>query len=438
MAVRAQDIRLLSNTRFRRLLGSRVLGQTAQNAFLYALLILVVKETGSSVQSAFLVVSFTLPAIVLGIPAGAVADILPKRFILTAGYLSRAAVVAAMIVYRDEVAFIFLLAVLFSSVGQFFAPAESASVPALVRREQLAAANSLMVFTLILGQVAGMVVLAPLLFKLLGSISVLVVASGLFVAAGWTVAAIPIGRAAPETTGPSGGVMEAILAGFRILRTNRRAFLAVSYLSLSVALAKVLVVLVPHYTEDVLGISAEDTVFVAAPAAIGAGLGLLLAPPLARLIGSWRVVAMGLALFLLGLLGLGLIVYVRDFVQENWDIGFTLVEERAGVPSVVTMTMILAIPLGLAFSLVNVAARAVMNQEAPQEYQGRVFAVQMAVADFLSLLPLLIVGAVADLVGVRATLLASAISATAVALYLALPPRAGPPRVPAERAVRAG
>jgi hypothetical protein len=79
MAVRPEDIRLLANPRFRRLLESRVLGQTAQNAMLYAMLILVVQESGSSVQSAILVAAFTLPGIVLSLPAGAAADVVPKR-----------------------------------------------------------------------------------------------------------------------------------------------------------------------------------------------------------------------------------------------------------------------------------------------------------------------------------------------------------------------
>src|SRR3972149_1479552 len=118
MAVQPEDIRLLRNPRFRRLLESRVIGQTAQNALLYTLLILVVEETGSSVQSTVLIMAFTIPSIILGIPAGTIADILPKRFTLTAGYLLRAAVVGALIYYRGDVWAIFLLAAAFSSVGQ--------------------------------------------------------------------------------------------------------------------------------------------------------------------------------------------------------------------------------------------------------------------------------------------------------------------------------
>ena len=439
MAVEPQDIRLLSNPRFRRLLQSRVLGQTAQNALLYTLLILVVEETGSSVQSTALIIAFTLPSVVLGIPAGAIADILPKRLTLTAGYLLRAAVVLALIIYGDHVWAIFLLAAAFSSVGQFFSPAEAAAVPAIVRQEQLPAANSLMVLALLLGQVAGMVVLAPFLFKIGGDVPVFIIVAILFVAAMWTVATIPAGLTALETAAAASlGFIDSMREGFRILRTQRYAYLAVVYLTTTIALSKVLVVLLPQYTKDVLHISAEDTVFVAAPAAIGAGVGLLLAPALARFLGSWRVVAFGFTLFLFGLMGLGLIVYVRDFIQANLDLGITFVEERVGVSSVITVTMILAIPLGLAFSLVSVGARAVMNETAPQHAQGRVFSVQMAAGDFLSLIPLLVIGAVADLVGVRATLLASAISALAAAAYLTFSRRFGPPPIVAQPPIQAG
>ena len=64
MAIQPADVGLLKNHRFRRLLESRLLGQVAQNALVYSL-ILVVEETGSSVRTAILLCAFTLPGIVL-------------------------------------------------------------------------------------------------------------------------------------------------------------------------------------------------------------------------------------------------------------------------------------------------------------------------------------------------------------------------------------
>ncbi|MFQ5351225.1 MAG: hypothetical protein ACE5EG_12350, partial [Thermoanaerobaculia bacterium] len=87
MAVQPEDVRLLANDRFRRLVESRAVGQIAQNAMLYTLLILVVNETGSSIHSTLLVAAWIIPSIVLGIPAGGLADILPRRPLLVLGTL---------------------------------------------------------------------------------------------------------------------------------------------------------------------------------------------------------------------------------------------------------------------------------------------------------------------------------------------------------------
>lgn len=435
MAIDAQDLGLLKNPRFRRLLEARILGQAAWNAMIYGLLILIVEDTGSSVYSTLLIVAMTLPSILFGIPGGALADMLPLRFSLTAGYLLRAGVAGALIYYREDLLYIYLLVFAASCVGQVFTPAEARTVPAVVRREQLSSAQSLMILTLIMGQIVGAVTLAPILIKLIDPVAVFAVVFLLFLGASYIIGwmASGFGSApgdAADDSRPKMGVLEAMREGFRILRTKRHAYLAIIYLVTAITMSKVLIVLLPKYTEDVLNIAPEDTVFVAAPAAIGAGMGLIMAPPLARWFGSWRVVAIGFTVLMLGLIGLGLVVYVRDFIQSNLDFGITFVEEEVGVSSVITVSMLLAMPVGFAFTLVAVAARVVMNEEAPQEAQGRVFAVQMAVGDFLSLLPLLLVGVVADVMGVRATLLATSLAAVALAMYLTFSSRFGPPRRP--------
>jgi hypothetical protein len=338
---------------------------------------------------------------------------------MTAGYLTRAGIALALVHYNGQLGYIYLLVAAHSSVGQLFGPAEAAATPAVVRRDQLPAANSLMTLGLVLAQIAGMVVLAPFLIKLLGPDAVFAASAALFLAGacivGWLARGFSGGANGRR---PRTSFIEATREGFRILRTNRHAYLAMAYLITAVALSKVLVILLPEYTRTVLRIEPEDAVFVAAPAAIGASLGLLLVPLLSKLFGAWRVVAFGFFLFLAGLIGLGMVVFVRDFLLENLDFGIGFVEEEVGVSSVITVAMLLAIPLGFSFTLTNVAARVVMNEQAPPEAQGRVFALQMALGDLLSLPPLLVVGVSADVLGVRATLLAAAVAALAASLYL--------------------
>ena len=421
------DVRLLKNDKFRRLLQARFVGQTAQNALIYALLILLVTESGSSIHSTLLIVALTIPSIVLGIPGGAIADMLPRRFTLTLGYLARACVAAALFYYSGNLFYIYLLVLAYSTIGQIFSPAEAATVPAIVRRDQLSTANSLMMLSLMLAQILGMVVMAPILIKLISPDAVFVVAAVLLVGATYIVGWLATGfTRTQDEKPPSIGFVDAMSEGFRILRTNRHAYLAIVYLTTGLALSKMLIVLMPKFTRDVLDIAPEDTVFVAAPAAIGAGVGLLIVPLLIKFFGAWRVAGAAFFVFVFGLAGLGLVVFLRDFIQDNFNFGVLFLGNTRSLASVITVTMLLAIPLGLSFTILSVAARVVMNEQAPQEAQGRIFAMQMALGDFLSLLPLLVVGVVADVVGVRATLLAAAVSALAVAVYLTTSKRFGP------------
>ncbi len=441
MAVEPRDIRLLGNHPFRRLLESRAVGQIGQNALLYTLLILVVKETDSSVQTALLVVAWSLPSILLGIPAGALAEVLPRRPLLVLGYLLRAAAVGAMLYYRDDLWRLYLLLFGFSSVGHFTGPAESAALPGMVRPDQVTAANSFFVFSVMAGQVLGGVILAPLLLKTAGEEVVLGTAAALFVLAAVLVAGVsglqrPLD---PALRGPRApGLGQTIAQGWRVLRTSRRAYMAVVYLTISGTLFKSLAVLAPHYTRDVLDIAAENTVYVVAPAAIGAVVALLATPLFARLLGASRTAAIGFLFLLTGLGAFGLVVYVRDFLLDNVDLGISFVEQEVGVSSVITVAMIIAIPVGFASTVVGVAGRATLNQEAPQGTQARVFATQSALSDAVALLPLFIIGGVADLVGVRATLLAAAIAGLLAAVYLGFSRRFGPPAPLAEPPAGAG
>ena len=435
MAAQPEDFRLLADSRFRRLVESRAVAQTGQNALLYTLLILVVNETSSALHSTLLVTSWMLPSILIGIPAGGLADVLPKRPILVLGYALRGALVLAMIMYVDDVWSIYLLLIGYSAVGQLTSPAESAALPGLLRREQLAGGNSWMVLAVMVGQAAGAVALAPVALKLFGPEVSLALAAALLFGAAFIAAAIAgLGGAPVQRDEVRLGFVSAFAVGWNVLRNSRRAFLALVYLTVVTTLAKALAVLAPRYVDDVLSIEPENTVYVVAPAAIGAAVALLLTPPLAKLLGAAKIAAAGFVLYVLSVAGLGLIVLVRDFIVDHVELGLPFVEREVGVSSVdlVTMAMILAIPAGFALTMTGVAAKAVLNEEAPEGKQARVFATQGAISDALSLLPLFAIGGVAELVGVREVLLVASVVALLAGVYLSVTRRFGPPAVRAQ------
>jgi MFS family permease len=396
---------------FRHFLWSRFAGQVAQNALLYALLIAIVERTDSSFGSTLLVAAYIVPSILLGIPGGALADALPKRAVLTGVLVLRAAIAAGLLFWADDLTTLYLLVLAFATVGQLFAPAESAAVPALLPVERLARGNAAMSFVLIAAQVIGGVALAPVLLKFAGERAVFVVTAALYLLATWQMLKVrglqrtsPAAASAAVTRRP--GFVPTLAAGWHVIARDRTVFRAVVRLTLVGTVIKIIVAVAPILARNVLQIDAANTVYVMAPAALGAVFGLLLAPPLARLLGGPRLGAVAFVLFSLGAIALSMAERIGGWLSSRPALSFDRIEEITRVPGVVTVVMLIAVVLGLAFSLTTVAVRALINERAPQNVQGRVFATQATIADAASLLPLLAAGWVADHVGVRPVLFA--------------------------------
>jgi MFS family permease len=402
----------------RHFLWSRLAGQTAQNALLYGLLIAVVEQTGTALGSTVLVAAFLLPSIVLGVPGGLVADILPKRVVLVSVLLLRALIAGALVWWLDSVFALYLLVLALATVGQVSGPAEAALLPRLLPPPQLARGHAATTFVLIVAQVLGAVVLAPLLIKLAGVRAVCGIAALLFLVAAWQMVRVPRGtdpvgpRSEPLAEGlRRHGVRrrfwQALAVGWRTIVAERTVFRALVRLTLVGTVLKVLIAVAPLLARDVLHIAAENSVFVMAPAAVGSALGLLVAPVLARVLGRNGLSLAGFVLFALGTVTLAGATEIGAWLTRHPSLYIDRMTAVTSVPGVVTVTMLVAVLLGFAFAVTAVAVRTLVNERAPQRLQGRVFATQAAAADLASLVPLLAAGAAADVLGVRPVLFAA-------------------------------
>jgi hypothetical protein len=70
--------------------------------------------------------------------------------------------------------------------------------------------------------------------------------------------------------------------------------------------------------------------------------------------------------------------------------------------------------------LLNAPAQTVLHERAPPEMRGRIFATQVVSANFISLMPLLVIGAVTDWLNVPVVLLLVAAWVLGMALVSAL------------------
>ena len=423
---------LLQQRPFRMLSYTRFSSRVAQNALNFALVLLINEETGKAFLSSLLVLALIVPSTVAGIVAGTAADVFPKRMLVFLGDLARAAVCLYFLRDWGGVAAYYIVAILLATATQFASSAESAIMPAIVDRSELARANALSQAVGGAAQLIGLGLLTPVVLRVFDSRDALfAICASLFGIAAFQ--SLLIGRI--HATGridiggePSGRWW---LAGWRTIRSDRIVLHAVVELTLISSTLIILGGLVPKYIEDVLGLPVDIGALVLTPAAAGVVLGLRIAGFLAHRVPHGFLSTTGFTLFVacLGLLafvnqeadflgGFGAFSWLNSVQIGNFDGG--------GV-----MAMGIMFPLGFSYAVVSVAGQTVMDDRVPLHLRGRVGATQAALAAMASSVPVLIAGGLADVVGVTPVLAAVAalIGAVAVAnLRAPKEPSPGPRR----------
>lgn len=396
---------LLRQPRFATLWLTQGLAQTAQNAILFTLLVLVLKLTGSSAASSVLVLAFILPSIFMGVFVGVMLDRWRKGTILVITNVVRAGACGLYLFFNDDVLAILAISLVFSTSGLFFNPAIISLIPSLVSRERLVSANSLYNFTLTGSQLAGLVFLAPVILKLGDERVMFVVAGGLFaVAAGLAVwlDTLREGQEIEPRRGPQfGGILEEFRKGWRALTSDSASALAMAQLTMGSTLVLLFAILIPRYMDEVLNVSPDNAAFLFAPTGVGALVGLRFIPWFSRR-GKNRAVVIGLVGVAVSLV---LLATVRGLTEIMETTPGPLNPGRfLGLSLLQSLTMLFAAPMGFSYALLNAPAQTVLHERAPPEMRGRIFATQVISANFISLLPLLVVGGMIDITSVTAVL----------------------------------
>src|SRR6266480_5190481 len=150
---------VLKKRNFLRLWLAQVISMTILNASNYALLVLIETRTHSTTLIGLAFISFSLPAVLLGAPAGVFIDHMNKRRVLWVSNCLRAIAtflfVLALLIDHNALLPVYLLTFIIASIGQFFLPAEGAAIPMLVSEEELMPALSLFNITLMLSPALG-------------------------------------------------------------------------------------------------------------------------------------------------------------------------------------------------------------------------------------------------------------------------------------------
>jgi MFS family permease len=393
---------------------AQAISQTAQNAIWYGIVVLVQQRSHSSTQLSLAVLTLIIPSVIFGVLAGVYVDRWDKRRVLIATNLIRGCFAFSYglfgLVPGLPLSLLFFINFVFSTVGQFFAPAETAMIPTVVVRKRLLQANSLFHLTFTASQLVGLVVLGPLLTKVGGVDGLFVSMAAAIVICGALVWPLPSTRGVHDPSVPLSeqeairGVWQDVQAIWHFVMRDRVVALAMLQWTIGAILGLVVATLVPGFAERLLRVRPEDAVFVMAPAGIGMVAGTALLNRWGERFEKHFLTNMGLftVATCLGLIG-GLAFVTSWLTGGNPP----LIElPTLGQVSVVVLPVMgLALIAGFGFVAIMVPAQTFLQERAPAELRGRVFAVQLMLSNFASIVPLLLLGGLADVIGVDKTLL---------------------------------
>ena len=367
----AAPLSLLRNHDFVALWFAQGFSLVVNTALQFVLLILIVEKTGSSIAGSGLIIFLAAPPVVFGPISGIVVDRIDKRRVLMVTNVVRGVATLLLLVGDVSVASIYAVAFVTATMGQFNLPAAQAAVPAFVPRAQYLSANSLFQLTTAVGQLLGMVLVAPLMLKLLGFDASYIVGGVLILVTVPVLARLPALPPTAERVGDTWrGRLRAVPRDLRdtweVVRGDRLTQLAMLQLSVGGMLLFMFALLVPRFVVDVLQRPPDDSVFVFWPVGLGALLALRALPVLGRRYSPTGIVTVGLLGLTVSIGAFGAINFLVDAL-ESTPVGLDNVE---GDVLFIAVTLVLAFPMGITYAMVNAPAQTVLHERAPAALRG--------------------------------------------------------------------
>lgn len=403
---------VLNNKAFRNLWAAQVLAQTAQNAIHFVLIVLIERLTGASIHQGLMIFAFTLPAIIFAPITGIIIDRWPKKWILVGSNALRFVTVLCYLIVLSLspdhspwwlLIAIYIITFVMSTIGQFFNPAETSTIPLLVGKDLLMPANSLFNLTLALAQVIGLIILGPLAVKLIGVNNAFLLIAGMYTTAALFVRNLPMDQPVTRPKAARAGWQQAIAElreGWGFVITRPPLLTSMMHLTLIASLVMVIAMLAPGIASRVLHLAPEDAIVVFAPA----GLGMLLAAAWLGRFGQelqrGRLAKLGLGAMAAGFAGFGWVSWRFQETNLRVALDSSIVDLPPAGAALIIATIFLSLYLGMAMSGVNIVSQTVVQERTTERLLGRVFALQFMLNNLVGIPPMLAIGGLADLIGI--------------------------------------
>jgi MFS family permease len=380
------DPKRLMNRNFFLLWQGQLVSQVGSAVFSIAMMFWIKHATGSATLMGLIAMVSALPTVIFGPIGGTFADRHSRRLIIIYGDILRGVVnlSLAFLLFLAPGAtgatFIWLFAgaIIGGIIMSFFNPAISASIPDLVPKDKIAAANSLNQFAVQVTSFLGMGI-GGVLYRVLG-MPLLAVVNGLsFLFSAFSESFITIPQEIPEKNGgwkeTLSDFKQDLVEGMSYiwrrkgLRTLIFGFGVINFFSVPI------IVLFPFYVEDFLLATPDWMGYLAAAFGFGAMGGYLFAG-VVNLSGNTRKNLLIFCLLFQTLLMIGL-----GLVLVPW------------------LSLFIILILGVASGFLNISVMTILQQSTPSAIRGRVFGLVGTITGGLAPIAMGLSGVVADLTG---------------------------------------
>ncbi len=384
---------VLTNSQFLILWSGQIFSQLADKVYLVLMIAIVANQFQLPNQPISkwvspIMIAFTIPAVLFGSLAGVYVDRWQKKPVLVVSNLLRGILVLTLppllllsqgqsLTRVIPLGFALMLVITFavSTFTQFFAPAEQAVIPLIVKDRDLLAANSLYTTTMMALLIIGFAIGEPLL-SLADSLAVQVglpvsigkelLVGGAYAIAGIILLALNTGEKLERSVQKAPHVLTDIQDGISYLSQNHRVRNALIQLVILFSIFAALAVLAVSMADQIPQLDADQFGILLAAAGVGMGAsavilgnkGQNISRPRLSLIGS-----VGVAASLVGL----------SFATQNlW------------------LALAMTALLGAFAALVGVPMQTTIQSRTPEEMRGKVFGLQNNAVNIALSLPLVL------------------------------------------------
>lgn len=379
-------LKILSNKNFLKIWLSQVFSLVSAATLTFVLIGKIFTQTQSSVAVSLYLFFYYLPTFILGPFVGVFIDSWSRKAILFYSNLIQAVLVLFFLLVSKKIWPLYTLGFLYSLGDEFYNPTVGASIPSLVKKEDLTAANSLFFITtqsaIILGSLLGGLILK--FFPNPNDVYLIVCTTLVF--ASFLVINIPrklfegdkkfrLNLAKPKE------FFKSLETGYLFIKSEPLVLFPIILLAGLQVLVGMSLILLPSLAKMIRLDYADSAILLIIPAALGA------------LTGGWFLnhqanrTRKNIFIFT-GLFILGLCLLILPFLSLVFL-----------YPTI--LAIFIGLTVGVGYVLVYIPLQTLIQENTPFKVRGRVFGTLSTLITLAAVIPMLITTTLADILGLQ-------------------------------------